>query len=146
LTGLRPTECWHSIILIQKDRDHYLLKDKLLHYQYPEIFLRRTKKVFISVVTDQIVKVAQEADIIKPYPQLCKFFRANSLSMNMYYCRKIFATYLRNKGIEPEIIDLLQGRIPKSMFLRRYYRPDINEVITKRIRPVLDELTKELLN
>jgi hypothetical protein len=33
--------------------------------------------------------------------------------MNMYYYRKDFATYLRNKGIEPEIkhgIDVLFGQ------------------------------------
>ncbi|HET6589370.1 MAG TPA: integrase [Candidatus Nitrosocosmicus sp.] len=143
LTGLRPSECWHSIRLIQNDKDHYVSKDKLLHYQYSDIFLRRTKKVFISLVSEQIIRIAEEADIKKPYPQLCKIFRSKNLSMNMYYCRKIFATYLRDNGIEPEIIDLLQGRIPKSMFLRHYYRPDINEIITKRIRPVLDKLIKE---
>jgi intergrase/recombinase len=65
--------------------------------------------------------------------------------MNMYYCRKVFATFLRNKGIEPEIIDLLQGRISTSVFVNHYYRPDINEIITKRIRPVLNELKKELI-
>jgi hypothetical protein len=30
--------------------------------------------------------------------------------MNMYYCPKVFATFLVKKGIEPEIIDPLQGR------------------------------------
>ena len=64
--------------------------------------------------------------------------------MNMYYCRKVFATYLRNKGIESEIIDLLQGRIISSVFVNHYYRPDINEIITKRIRPVLNSLLIEL--
>ena len=146
LTGLRPSECWHSIRLIQNDKEHYVLKDKLLHYQYPEVFLRKTKKVFISLVSDEIIQIAEGADIKQTYSQLCKFFKANNLTMNMYYCRKIFATFIRNKGIEPEIIDLLQGRIPKSMFLRHYYRPDINEIISKRIRPVLDELQKELLS
>ena len=65
--------------------------------------------------------------------------------MNMYYCRKIFATYLRNKGIEPELIDLLQGRLPKSIFLRHYYRPDINEIIGKKIGPVLEDLGRVLV-
>ena len=46
--------------------------------------------------------------------------------MSMAYCRKIFATYLRNQGVEPEIIDLLQGRIAKSVFVRHYFRPDFN--------------------
>jgi intergrase/recombinase len=40
-------------------------------------------------------------------------------------CRTIFATFMRNNGIEQEIIDRLQGRLPKSIFLRYYYRPDI---------------------
>jgi intergrase/recombinase len=72
--------------------------------------------------------------------------KRKNIEMNMYYCRKVFATYLRNKGIEPEIIDLLQGRISNSVFVNHYYRPNINEIITKRIRPVLDELTKEMQN
>jgi hypothetical protein len=58
---------------------------------------------------------------------------------------KVFATFMRNKGIEPEIIDLLQGRISRSVFVNHYYRPDINEIITNRIRPVLDNLLKELI-
>ena len=70
----------------------------------------------------------------------------NNLKMNMYYCRKVFATYLRNKGIELEIIDLLHGRIGSSGFVNHYYRPDINEIITKRIRPMLDELRAELIS
>jgi len=30
LTGLRPSECWHSISLIQNDREHYVNNEKLL--------------------------------------------------------------------------------------------------------------------
>jgi intergrase/recombinase len=62
------------------------------------------------------------------------------ISMHLNYCRKVFAAYLRNKGIEPEKIDLLQGRITDTVFLNHYFRSNINEIITKRIRPVLDEL------
>ena len=66
--------------------------------------------------------------------------------MNTHCYHKVLVTYLRNKGIEPEIIDLLQGRISDSVFVNHYYRPDINEIITKKIRPVLDELMQELLS
>lgn len=51
---------------------------------------------------------------------------------------------LTNKGIESEIIDLLQWRITSSVFVNHYYRPDIDEIIAKRIKPVLDELMNEL--
>ena len=52
--------------------------------------------------------------------------------MKMYYYCKISVIYFRNIGIESEIIDLLQGRISSSVFAIRYYRPDINEIITRR--------------
>ena len=63
------------------------------------------------------------------------YFTKSQIPLNMNYGRKIFATYLRNKGIEPEIIDLLQGRIGSSVFVNHYYRPDIKEIITKKIKP-----------
>ena len=69
---------------------------------------------------------------------------ANNIGMKMYYCRKVFANYLRSSGIEPEIIDLLQGRISRSVFVNHYYRPNINEIVTNRIRPLLDSLLMEL--
>ena len=40
------------------------------------------------------------------------------LSMRLKYCRKIFASFLRQQGVQPEIIDILQGRITKNIFLR----------------------------
>lgn len=66
--------------------------------------------------------------------------------MNMNYCRKIFATYLRTKGIEQEIIDLLQGRISKSIFVRHYYKPDFFKDNNKRIGQHLNNLLKSDLN
>ena len=30
----------------------------------------------------------------------------------MSYCRKIYATHLRTRGVEQETIDFLQGRVP----------------------------------
>ena len=62
--------------------------------------------------------------------------------MNMAYCRKIFATHLRNNGIEQEIIDLLQGRTPKSVFARHYFRPDFNH---DRIKEAIDSLYDTLV-
>jgi intergrase/recombinase len=46
--------------------------------------------------------------------------------MEMAYCRKMFASHLRQSGIESEIVDLLQGRVPKAVFARRYYRPKLD--------------------
>jgi intergrase/recombinase len=147
LTGLRPEEAQKAIYLIKTKRDEFVDEDKglLLHYLYPTIFFRTTKKCYISVINKDILDLVKFIELRDSYYYTVRSaFDRSRLKINMYYCRKVFATYLRNKGIEPEIIDLLQGRISSSVFVNHYYRPDINEIITKRIRPVLDELMEEL--
>ena len=57
--------------------------------------------------------------------------------MNISNRLRILPTYLRNEGVEQEMIDLLQGRIPKSVFVRHYYRPDSSKFDTIR-----EKLTK----
>jgi hypothetical protein len=125
LTGLRPEEACKSLSLIHEDLDDYVNKQLYIleHYKYPEIFIRRTKKAFISIITNQILELAKQSSVCS-YNSLRLAVRRKALDMNMSYCRKIFATFLRNEGIEQEIIDLLQGRTPKSVFVRHYYKPD----------------------
>jgi hypothetical protein len=55
-TGLRPEEAIQSIeILHDNEPDNYLKdKDILEHYKYPSIFIRRTKKAYISVFNETI--------------------------------------------------------------------------------------------
>jgi intergrase/recombinase len=92
----------------------------LLHYKYPESFLRVSKNAYVSVINEDIIQIARNSEPITSYSHIRNAFGSYSISMNMYYCRKVFATFLRNEGIEPEIIDLLQGRIPNSVFVRHY--------------------------
>jgi intergrase/recombinase len=149
LTGLRASEAIESIKIIKNDnkRDKYLDRENkiLKHYEFPDVFIRKTKKAYFSVVDDNTINVAMASNS-QIYSTLKSQFYRNNIKFNLSYCRKVFATYLRNKGLEPEIIDLLQGRINSTVFVNHYYRPDINEIITKRKRPVLDELRKELTN
>jgi intergrase/recombinase len=44
-------------------------------------------------------------------------------------------------GIEQEIIDLLQGRAPRSVFVRHYFRPDCQY---DRIRESINSLYRSL--
>ncbi len=143
LTGLRPEEAIQSIkILHNKESDNYLKDNTVLeHYKYPSIFIRRTKKAYISIVNGTILGLAKEA-ADHSYNALRLSIKHKGLDMNMAFCRKIFATHLRNNRIEPEIIDLLQGRIPKSVFARHYFRPGFNY---DRIRGLLESLYKVII-
>jgi len=50
---------------------------------------------------------------------------------------------MRNNGIEQEVIDLLQGRISKSIFVRHYYKPDLARF--EKVRSLLDNLYSQLI-
>jgi len=143
LTGLRPDEACKSISLIHKEEHNYLKKDimALEHFKYPEFFIRRTKKAYISIVTVPILELARQSSVCG-YNALRLALKRRSLNMNMAYCRKIYATNLRMNGIEQEIIDLLQGRTPKSVFVRNYFRPDYQY---DRIRESINSLYRSLI-
>ncbi|PBO85693.1 MAG: hypothetical protein COA77_02160 [Thaumarchaeota archaeon] len=142
VTGLRPTEACQSIELIQTDLDNYLNKDSMMleHFKYAELFIRKTKHAFVSIIDDSIIELAQNTSQ-RSYNSVRMLLRKQGIEMHMAYCRKIFATYLRNNGIQPEIIDLLQGRVPKSVFLRHYYRPNM---ISDEIKPCIFKLQQLL--
>ena len=64
LTGLRPDEACKAIQLIHKQEDNnYVRKDLMIleHYKFPDIFIRRTKKAYISIVTDSILELAKQS-------------------------------------------------------------------------------------
>lgn len=132
LTGLRPAEAIESfnLLLSYEKSTEYLSKEgKMLeHFRFPSLFLRRTKKAFISLVNEDILELTEKCqkDIIN-YDKIRVTFLRNNQKFYMSYCRKIFTTLLRNEGVESELIDLLQGRIPNSIFVRHYYRPDASK-------------------
>lgn len=140
LTGLRSDEACQSINLIQTDLDNYLNKDwmTLEHYKYPDIFIRKTKKAYITVIDKEMIELARSCKNCG-YNALRLYIVNKVESMKMKDCRSIFATYLRMKGIESETIDLLQGRIPNSVFARHYFRPDF-EATCVRTRKLLAQL------
>ena len=149
MTGLRPAETLESFNLlpIREPKKEYLSKDRkvLEHFRFPSISLRRTKKTFISIMNEDILNLVEEhGDEVLNYDKVRLTFERNHQKFYMSYCRKIFATFLRNEGVETELIDLLQGRIANSIFVRHYYRPDSSKF--DEIRSKLTKLHSLLLN
>jgi hypothetical protein len=144
LTGLRPQEACESIRLLKNDFDNYIKRQEnsmtLEHFKYPQ-FIRRTKKAYVSIINDQILETAKGCGE-HSYNAVRIYIKKKGFSMHMAFCRKIFATHLRNQGVEPEIIDLLQGRSPRSVFARHYFKPDLNHSkIKESIDSLYDSLT-----
>ena len=64
-------------------------------------------------------------------------------SVHTKYCRAIFATWLRKCGIEQEVINIYQGRVPSTVFQASYLKTNIKED-RKRILQALEKLQKQL--
>lgn len=133
--------------MIKADSQYDINKNTMLleHFRIPHFFIRKTKKAYISMVNESILNIAKNSATLNSYMSLVSGIKRDNPNYNIHtkYCRKIFATYLRNNGIEQEIIDLLQGRIPKSVFVRHYYRPDLKRF--GKIRHLLDNLYNQLI-
>jgi hypothetical protein len=62
--------------------------------------------------------------------------------MRIAYCRKIFASYLRSEGIQPEFVDLLQGRVSQSILTRHYLTPDSS--LTPDVLAAVEKLREKI--
>jgi intergrase/recombinase len=150
LTGLRSNECFEAIRLI-KDPDTFktyyqVSKQALEHFRFPELFIRRTKAAYISLVNEEILDIARNTTISPCNYMKVMYFVVGSkkLKMNMHYCRKIYSSYLRQyAGIESEIIDLLQGRISNTVFAKHYFRPNLQQY-TEKVLDALDKLKQTI--
>jgi Archaeal phage integrase len=129
LTGLRFQEGVLSINLIQTDLEHYANKELgvLENFRYPEFISKKTKKSFLTVYDDSVLQVAQGARLVKSWEAIRKQLNRCGLKSHTKYCRAIYATYLRKCGVEQEIIDLYQGRVPTSIFRAHYLKTNVKE-------------------
>ncbi len=119
LTGLRPSEALQAVRLFNGCQNfglHYHNPERqtLEHFRFPEIFLRRTKSAYISIITqEQLSRIAQTGSKTPTYEVLRFRLERAGVKCNLAYCRKIFGSWLRQHGgIESETVDLLQGASP----------------------------------
>jgi len=134
LTGLRPSEACASCSLITtKGLTGYYNADlsMLEHFRFKDLFLRRSKNAYISFVPMDLLKQILEVKPLVKKAAIHSTLRGRGLPDRMMEIRKLYATTLREKGISQEIIDLLQGRVSQSIFLRHYYKPYLAQVREK---------------
>jgi hypothetical protein len=148
LTGLRCTEAIASVKLIKDPVSFKRYYDPdggvLRHYAFPDIFIRRTKAVYISVVDDEIIAIVQGIDKTPTLNAMKMISRRTCLSMRVKYCRKIYASWLHRCGESSDLIDMLQGRIGKNIFLKHYITPtaDYKDRVLTALRSLEERLLK----
>jgi len=147
LTGLRVGEACKSLALLAQGNERSYFDPELMalrHFQYPELFLRRSKNVFISFISPRLGKaVAKHGSPVTTEGLHMAMVHAR-VKERTTTLRKAFATQLRQAGIPRESIDLLQGRIPRSVFSQHYYRPAL-KALREQVLNTLQTLEERLL-
>jgi len=80
----------------------------------------------LTAFDDIILAVAHDADT-SSWKAIRGQLKRRGIDSHQKYCTAIFATYLRKHGIEQELIDLYQGRVPTSVFRAHYLKTNIQE-------------------
>lgn len=151
VTGLRKSEAQKSMRLIIKlfsegKLDSYYNSELgiLEHWRFPELFFRRTKMVYISIVAkDLVAEIAQSKPV--SYFAIRKRIVTHKQSVRIKELRSYYATYLRTHGILAEYIDLLQGRIPKSVFAKHYLKIESIKELVQNVNAVTVTIESSLL-
>jgi intergrase/recombinase len=151
LSGLRKSEAVDSFNLMIKLDDKDKLNDyyneelkTIEHFKYPDLFFRQTKNVFISMIPkDMIIQIVQCQPVT--YETIRKRLYRRGLNIRIRDLRNYYATFMVRHGLIKEEVDLLQGRISKSIFVRHYWSPAISE-LRERVFKALEELKQRVLS
>jgi intergrase/recombinase len=150
LTGLRPSEATMSCNLISELKENNKLErylntelSMLQHFRFPDMFLRKSKNAYISFVTPQLLDLVLETKPRIKYSAIDTKIGRIGFNNQTKQLRKLFATRLR-ATLPQELVDLLQGRVSQSVFMKFYYRPLLEDTRNK-VLTATQSLQKELI-
>jgi len=127
-TGLRYEEAvnsWNLIIQLAttgKLDSYYKAKKQVLeHFRFKEIFLRRTKKAFISFVSADLVnRITEQKQLTTNILRLR--IKRRGRKMRFSDVRELHGTVLTRYLSQPEI-DFIHGRVSTNVFMKNYFNP-----------------------
>jgi hypothetical protein len=146
MSGLRPSEGIESFNLVRTRLEEYYNVEfgTLEHFRFKDMFLRNTKNVFITIVPEALIQEIAEKEKVTS-PMVTKKLQRNGLRIRLNNLRDYYATFMVRNGLIKEEVDLLQGRIGKSIFVRHYWSPAIKE-LKQRVLKALKELESNILS
>jgi hypothetical protein len=131
LSGLRRTEAeisFNKILKLGKQgRSDYINENGIVeHFRFPKDFLRGTKNCYITIVPASLIEEIANSQHLC-YSTLRKRMLHNGLNQRFKELRSFYSSFMARNGLMSEEIDLLQGRVPKTVFARHYLKENIGE-------------------
>ena len=150
LSGVRAMEGVNSFNLIadlgcKYTTEYYNENTAFLeHFRYPKLFLRDSKNLYISAVPKQLLDDISISSKVS-YNAIDKKLDRAGLRMRVKQLRSFYATTMREQGLLSEQIDLIQGRVGKSIFLAHYFKQD-PKALSDKILSLLHTHEQSLLS
>jgi hypothetical protein len=123
VSGLRKNEALTSFnMIIRLNAEGKLCEyyneelSVLEHFKY-KVFLRHTKNAYVSFVSPSLIKEICASQSITYNAIHCRFAR-RKIKLRFKELRSYHNSYLRKNGVISELVDILAGRVPKTVFCR----------------------------
>jgi len=151
VSGLRLIEAFNSFNLQGrlaregKLDSSYFVADKnvLEHFRFKEIFIRKSKKAFVSFVPAQLVHGIAKKGPWTSTDSIQKMVQKRGLQLRFADIREAHGTFM-NKFLKKEEIDFLHGRVTSSVFMQHYFNPalivDLQARAFKGVAEILDKV------
>ena len=133
---------WSWNLLATKGPEGYYNPETgaLEHFRHEELFLRRTKKAYISFIPEELLDAPTEP---LTYDTVRLRLKRAGLKLHLSDLREYWATYMTRHLTRPEI-DMLQGRVGTSVFMAHYFNPNLIRDLRSRTLQGVAEILEEL--
>jgi intergrase/recombinase len=109
----------------------------LCHFKYPKQFIRKTKNCFITFINIDLLNEIANSETVS-YQAVIKRLKRKGIKCEINRLRDYFGTYLLSRGILEAEINLCQGRIPPSIFIKHYWSPKLSELRDRIFKALKD--------
>ena len=114
----------------------------LKHFRFKHLFIRRTKKIFMSFISKNIIDSIHSDTANITNDMIAKRLQRRGLNSKFSEIREVYASLAVKYLRQPEI-DFLQGRVSSNVFMRNYFNPNWIDDLKKRALNHSNELMKK---
>jgi len=148
VSGLRYVEsvkAFNLIVDLAKEgrlSEYYNAETEALeHFRFKQLFIRRTKKAFISFIPKSFIQRVSNQKNLTTY-QISNSIKRNGFKSRFSDVREYYATFMTKWLSQPEI-DFLQGRVSANVFMRNYFNPALITDLKERTFKAMNEIRQK---